>query len=400
MNQSARILGMVLICSMLLTTTGCWSNDEIEELNLYVGLGMDVAQESKFEKQVNEQGGHYPKKKNMTVTVQITPPSSGQKKNQNSSSPQGGKSYLNERLTGDSVVQILRQFALRRERPLIGHHLKVIVLSTELAKKYNLEQLLDYIMRDNDIRPSCLILISHGSAVEALNSSEPGEIPALYLTGLFDNRQLSNKILPAMSLAKLDGMMQSGSSFLLQNVITAEGEHKFSGAGIFKGTSKKWIGSLSQTDLEGLSWITGKVRTGALKTYKPRTGDTITYEPKVTKSKITPIVRGDQISFHVEVASRGALIEDWSSPQHTATESYQDELEGYFEDTVREQIRQVLYKMQETYHVDVAGFGEQLRIKHPRLWKKVEKNWDEAFSKANVTYDVKINITNYGSSMR
>lgn len=203
-----------------------------------------------------------------------------------------------------------------------------------------------------------------------------------------------------MSLVKLDGMMQSGSSFLLQNVITAEGEHKFSGAGIFKGTSKKWIGSLNQTDLEGLSWITGKVRTGALKTYKPRTGDTITYEPKVTKSKITPIVRGDQISFHVEVASRGALIEDWSSPQHTATESYQDELEGYFEDTVREQIRQVLYKMQETYHVDVAGFGEQLRIKHPRLWKKVEKNWDEAFSKANVTYDVKINITNYGSSMR
>lgn len=400
MNQTSRILGMALLGSMLLATTGCWSNDEIEDLNLYVGLGMDVAQESKFERQVNEQGGHYPKEKNMTLTVQITPSVSGQKKNQNSSSPQGSKSYLNERLTGDSVVQILRQFALRRERPLIGNHLKVIVLSTELTKKYSLEQLLDYILRDNDIRPSCLVLISHRSAVEALNSSEPGEIPALYLTGLFNNRQLSNKILPAMSLAKLDGLMQSGSSFLLQNVITAEGEHKFSGAGIFKGTTKKWIGSLSQFDLEGLSWITGKVETGALKTYKPKTGDTITFEPKVTESNITPIVRGDQISFHVDVTTRGALIEDWSSPQQTATEAYQDELQGYFEDMVREQIRQVLYKMQETYHVDVAGFGDRLRIKNPRLWKKVENNWDEAFSNANVTYDVKVNITNYGSSMR
>lgn len=54
-------------------TSGCWSSKEIEDLSVYVGVGLDVAEESKFEKSINEQGGHYPKNNNLTATVQIVP---------------------------------------------------------------------------------------------------------------------------------------------------------------------------------------------------------------------------------------------------------------------------------------------------------------------------------------
>ena len=30
-------------------------------------------------------------------------------------------------------------------------------------------------------------------------------------------------------------------------------------------------------------------------------------------------------------------------------------------------------KMQKDYQVDVAGFGNRLRIEHPRVWEKVKK---------------------------
>ena len=33
----------------------------------------------------------------------------------------------------------------------------------------------------------------------------------------------------------------------------------------------------------------------------------------------------------------------------------------------------MLQKIQKEYQVDIAGFGNQLRIKHPRTWEKVKK---------------------------
>ncbi len=394
---------MLLTLLLLLFTSGCWSSKEIEDLSVYVGLGLDVAEESKFEKSINKQGGHYPKNNVFTATVQIVPRVGGKQEKQNSSTSSSsgsssGQSFLNEQLTGDSLIQIFRQFALRRDRPLIGHHLKVVIVSQELSKKYSLEQLLDFILRDNDIRPSSLVLVSKGRALEALSSNEPGEIPAVYLKGLVDNAYRTNKIIPGVTLAKLDGKMQSGSSFLLQNVLTADGEHKFSGAGIYKGKTKRWIGTLNQTDLEGLSWITGEAQGGALKTYAPKDGHTIVYEIGSTKSKITPQVHGDDISFHVKVESEGQLMEDWSVPEIPATEKYIQELEVQFADTAKEQMHQVLNKMQNTYRVEVGGFGEQLRMKYPKVWKKVKKNWDETFCQIPVTYDVKMKIKDYGSS--
>lgn len=398
MSRFRRQLTIGLSALLLMFTSGCWSSKEIEDLSVYVGVGLDVAEESKFEKSINEQGGHYPKNNNFTATVQIVPRIGPKQDTQKGAGASEGQSFLNERLTGDSLFQIFRQFALRRDRPLIGHHLKVIVVSHELSKKYSLEQLLDFILRDNDNRPSCLLLVSHGTAHEALSSIEPGEVPAFYLKGVVGNSYRSNKILPPVSLAKLDGKMQSGSSFLLQNVLTAEGEHKFSGAGIYKGETKKWIGSINQIELEGLSWITGKAQQGAVKSYAPPNGHTVTYEIKSTKSKIIPLVQGNNISFHVKIKSEGQLMEDWSSPEIPSTDKYIRKLEVQFADTIKEQIQQVMNKMQRTYRVDVAGFGEELRIKYPKVWKKVKKDWDETFSHVPVTYDVKLNIKDSGSS--
>ncbi|SEL22969.1 spore germination protein [Paenibacillus sp. cl141a] len=400
MNRHIRYMSMLSVTVLLLFTTGCWSSNEIEDLSVYVGLGLDVAKESKFEQNINQQGASYPKRKVLTATVQIVPPIAGKNEKQSGSAPSSpSKAYLNEQLTGDSLIQIFRQFSLRRDRPLIGHHLKVIVISSELARKYSLEQVLDFILRDNDIRPSCLIVVSHRSALEALSSTEPGEIPAFYLTGLVDNRYRSNKILPPMSLIKLDSTMQSGKSFLLQNVVTAQSEHKFSGAAIFNGNTKKWIGELSQYEVEGISWIKEDVVGGALKTYTAGDGHSITYEPKNSHSSIIPKVHGDDISFHIKIHSEGRFIEDWSFPEIPTTEQYMRELEQQFEEEARKQIGQALDKMQHVYHVDVGGFGEKLRIKHPGVWRKVKDHWDETFSHVPITYEVHMKITDFGSSI-
>lgn len=392
------LLRVASVLCILLTLSGCWSSREIEDLSLYVGLGIDVGKETEFEKDIAAQGGSYPKKNYVTATVQIAPGFSNSQSSQQSGSPSSGKtSYANEQLSGDSMLQIFRQFALRRDRPLIGHHLKVIVVSKDIAKKYGLDQLLDFVLRDNDIRPNCLVLISHHRALDVLTSQDPSRIPAFYLTGITNNSYLSNKILDPVLLSKLDAQMQSGSSFLLQNVLNSHGEDKFSGGSIFDGKTTKFIGELSQTDLEGLSWLNSKKKGGVIKTHNKQ-GFTVVYEIKKKKVKIIPKVVGNDISFHVKTESEGWLMEDWRAPEEEEKGAYLRELEKEFAELAEQQIRQVLYKLQHTYKVDVADFRDSLRIKEPKTWKKVKDDWDKIFSTVPITYEVKTTITNPGSS--
>ncbi|WP_429375225.1 Ger(x)C family spore germination protein [Paenibacillus sp. DS2015] len=271
------------------------------------------------------------------------------------------------------------------------------MISSELVRRMDLDSLLKFILPDNDIRPSCLVLISKAS--ETLISNQAGEIPALHLKGIVDNQFRTNKILPPMILTKLDGIMNSGASFILQNVVSAKKEVAFAGAAIIKGKINRWIGTLDEEDVEALSWITGKVKGGVIKTYD-KSGEVLTYEIENVNTKIKSKVQGQDISFHVSIESDGRLIENWNTSEVPTDDKFLKEAQGYFEQELKDSLYKVIHKMQEVYHVDVAGFGNRLRIQHPKVWKKVEKEWDETFSQSEITYDVNLNIIDYGSSAK
>jgi len=60
-------------------------------------------------------------------------------------------------------------------------------------------------------------------------------------------------------------------------------------------------------------------------------------------------------------------------------------------------VKRTLKKIQKEYQVDVAGFGNRLKIEYPKVWKKVEKDWDKTFSKVPIKYSVKLTIEDYGT---
>ena len=395
-RNNKRLLSVSLSVLLLLSLTGCWSSNEIEEIGLSVGLALDEGKESTIEKELKEQGGGYTKSDNITLTYQFV-----NAQGKESGSNGGGiqqKPYINISETGDSIHQMTREFSLRKDSPMFSQHLKVIVINSDLARNYSLEQLLDQFLRDNEIRPSCLVFISKEQASETLESKETGEIPAFRLIGIADNEYRTTRILPSISLAKLEGKMQSKSSFLLQNVISTNGEVKFSGAAVIEGKTKKLRGFLKEEELEGLTWITGKGKGGLVKSFDKETSQPIIYEVKSMKSKIIPYVNGNNISFEVNIESEGRLSENWVVSKKTSENKFLKSAEKAAEEEVYRLVNNVLEIMQEDYQVDVAGFGNQLRIKHPKVWEKVKKDWDQTFSEVPIKYKVKINITEYGAS--
>jgi len=391
---------LISICSLLICLTllsGCWSSKEIEERSVYVGMAIDVAEESPDEKQLIAQGGATPVEQILTATIQIVPVKSVQGGKQGGESSGETKKYLNDIQTGDSIFEVLRAYALRRDRAVIGHHLKVIVISTKLAEKVEIENLLDFMLRDNDIRPSCMIFLSRSKAEEALYSNQPDEIPAFHIVDMVRNKFRNNKIMNAMTLTTLDQYMHSKQSYILQNIAATKGETEFSGAGIIKGSTGKWIGNLDQEDVSSIAWILGESAGGLIKT-KNEKDKTIIYEIKSVKSKIKPKVDGTDISFHVDIKTEGRLIETWSSDRDSSEMPVLLEAQDAFVNKLDESLQITINKLQQKYKVDVAGFGKRLRITHPQVWKRVKDDWDEIFSRSKVTYSIDLKITDYGSS--
>lgn len=397
MNQSINKARFSLALSsvlLLLVLTGCWSGHEIEEMGFAVGVALDKGKETKVEKEIEKHGGGYQKRNLITSTYQFVKPElSGKGKG-------GGgqqKAYMNVSETGDSLHQSIREVALRRKRPIIFHHTKVIVVSESLARTYSLKQLLDVYIRDNEMRPSCLVLISKERASETLKSRESGEIPAFVLLGIGDNQYRSSRILPPMPLAILPGKLQSGASFLLPKVVSENGEVKFAGAAVIKGTTKKLRGFLNENELEGLTWITGKVKSGLVKSFDEKTGKPILYEVKSMESNIHPHVKGNNISFDVNIQSKGKLSENWVTSGEPFENKFLKSVEKSTEQEVNRLVKRTLKKIQTDYQADVAGFGNRLKIEYPKVWKKVEKDWDKTFSKIPIKYSVKLTIEEYGT---
>ena len=102
------------------------------------------------------------------------------------------------------------------------------------------------------------------------------------------------------------------------------------------------------------------------------------------------------ISFHVDIESEGDLVENWNTKEALDTQ-FIDRLETTIENEVKKIVGQVLKKIQHDYKADVAGFDESFRLTYPHLWKRVKNNWDDTFSKADITYSVNVTITHFGT---
>ncbi|WP_379146417.1 Ger(x)C family spore germination protein [Paenibacillus sp. sgz500992] len=390
-----RILLLAVLLIQSIGLSGCWSSSPIENLNMEVAVALDVADETPIEEDFEHEGGGYPKHKRMSCTYQfIVPQGSVGSKKEGASS----RNFYNMTETGDSIFEAVRELSLRTNRPPIGHHLKVIVIGEQLARSTKLSELIDFFSRDNDIRPSVLILVSKGKASDVLNNVLPGQTPAFVLEGIFGNRDRNLRIWEPVSIAKAAGPLHGKTTFMLQNVIAAKNEMKFAGAGVIKGETGKLQGFLNEEELEGVVWLTGKGKGGVLKTTEDGSGRLITYEVKSMGSKIKAKVEEGNISFAVKIESTGRYAETFAHGGQKLDAAYMKQDELVLQDKVKEMAGASVETMQQKLHADAAGFGKTLRIQHPAVWRKVKGNWDDTFSRVPITIDVKLHIEEYGAS--
>jgi len=374
--------------------TGCWSSKEIEDLGIIVGTSLDL--ETGDVSSEEQQDARYANRDLLTITNQFITSETTVSGTKEGTLPE--KAYKNVTETGDAVLPTLRNMLLKVDKRSFAEHSKVIIIGEDLASTVNLQQTLDFFLRELEIRPSGLLLIAQNRASQALETNEPTKIPAFQLVEMMEGHERTTKILPPMTVAKLEGKLYSDSSFLLQNVLAEDGEVRFAGAAVIEGKTKKLRGFLNESDLEGIAWITGEGKGGLVKGFDEESGAPIIYEIISAKSKIIPLIKDDQISFTIKIQTEGRISEHWVLSDKAFDNRFLKKAEKVFEKEIERLVKKVLEKTQHEFQTDVAGFGNKIRIDYPKVWQKIKKDWDQTFSEVPITCEVNVTIKDYGTS--
>ncbi len=383
MRTNRRKAAILLLIGGLMLITGCWDRNEIEETGIVLGIGIDIAKGESDEK-----------KPKLQMLHQFAMP------NQFSvnASDKVQKDYVNMTSVGPIVFDNIRELSTMSSRPPNYEHLRIIVISEEAARKINLQNLINFFLRNTETRRTIRVAIARGKASDIFQKQKNAKNPSFELRELTDNYRKSLRMPPGLTIGNMSERLTGETSFVMQSVTKLSQETKLSGGAIIKGSTARLVGMLNELEAVGLNWLLGDNHSnGIVEGEEPQSGALLGYEVRSMSSSIKPVVNGERISFQVEIRTTGKLREDWAFPGDAFDSGFIERAEEATAAMIKQLAEKALDKTQHQFKVDVAGFGKRLSIKHPALWKRVKENWDERFAGIPVSISVKVDIQEFGT---
>ncbi len=394
MKKTKRTFMFSLLLSLIMIT-GCWDRVELEDIGIVLGVAIDESATKAAKKQEKEElKGQAKERKHILMVHHFIIPQEVEGKTRTGKN----KPYSNVINEGETIFEIIRELSTRVARPPNYEHLKVIVISEEIARSTDLRDIINFFLRNPESRRTIKMLIAKGKARETFEKKPPIMAnPALKMAKMIENTRKTLRMAPEMTLGDMSEKLTSETSFVMQRVVTSKTGTKIAGATVINGKTHKMVGWLGEDEMEGLNWMSGKGKAGIVKGTDQKTGKTMVYEVGKMRSRIKPKVQGNNISFTVDIETEGSLREDWLEPGNAFKENLIKRAEKAAEMEIKRLTQKALTKTQKKFKVDVAGFGKQLSIYYPKVWKEVKKDWDKHFSKIPVDINVKVQISEFGT---
>ncbi|WP_085449837.1 Ger(x)C family spore germination protein [Halalkalibacter krulwichiae] len=164
---------------------------------------------------------------------------------------------------------MMRQIASKRSRKLNLEHMKNIIINEELVREEHvLEYILDFFLRDHEVRRRTNVIISQGEASEILQDKLPlEEMPSISIMHIGENEKNVAQMLPQQMLGTIQAYVMEEASFLLPRIVKGpEKDLKMAGAAIFLGKSNHLIGLLGEEDVRGYKLVIGEYGNGTIET--------------------------------------------------------------------------------------------------------------------------------------
>ncbi|KYG28254.1 Ger(x)C family spore germination protein [Alkalihalobacillus trypoxylicola] len=367
-----RKIGFLMMCVFFLF--GCWDSRNIEQISIVVGMGLEVSEEND---------------EDIRLLAQYILPS------ESSEFGNTEKKQVTISTEGYTLHEALRKVSLM-DNPILTDHMLVLIIHEDTLEKWNLNQFISQLIKDDHTRRSVFVFLSKQPIKELFEIDTPkGMIPSRIIEELLRNKDRSVEILDKVTLGKVSGSLQANQSFVLQSISSRENRLELSEARVIeKGQIKN--GSLSLEEISGLNWLIGDIQGGVEEINLK--GDRYSLEIfDANLEKMSMSEKEDKIHIDIRVSTEGRLSEDWNMNEDAFDELYIKEIENGFKEEIEKKVFHIIDKLQNDYQTDPIGFFKYARIKLPSFWEQHEEEWNQYFSEAEINFSADVKITDFGS---
>ncbi|MGO4734625.1 Ger(x)C family spore germination protein [Paenibacillus sp. 2KB_22] len=389
MNKCFRlILCMTFLLPLL---TGCWDRQELNELGIMLGLGVDKDGDL------------------IKVSAQVVVP------NEVSSKSGGGNGtpVTQYEASAPTLFEAIQKLTETSPRRIFMAHIRVLVFGEEYARKEGIYDVIEALMREPTARPDYYVMVARNTtASKVLDTLTPLEnLPAEKLFNSLDvsaktwsptttvtgdqlmEYMLAPGIQPVITGVEIIGNSQKSGS--KENIATIKSPARLNSTGLSVFKKDKLIGWLTEDESKGYNYIRNNV-VSTIGHLPCRKGGNVTFKTLRTKTKRKAKIIKDQPVVHIKiknVSSIGAV----ECGVRIGSMKTLKELEKDSEELLMELMEKSINSVRRKFHVDIFGFGQEVYHADPAFFKKVEKDWDQYFENLDVTYEANVQIKRVGT---
>jgi spore germination protein KC len=367
--------GLSTLCLMLIwILSGCWNYRSLSELAIVAGLAVDM----------DTMTGEY---RLVCETVDM----SGDVKT-------GLKSKLIES-TGKTIFDAARNAKMRLQKRLYFGNIQIVVISEELAKDGHIMHLIDWFLRDAELRETSYILVSQEKtaadilSVKGIDSSIVSyEIQSIIIDDQTATSSTHNHMLYEIYdtlNTEEDNLTLSAFHIVYNNTVPSI---EVNGTAVFK--KENLIGYLTPEESKYLLFILNEVKGGILTLSQlGQAMDDTSLEISENKTKLSFTVQDGKLIVSINTETRVYLAE--IAEQFDAMDADKvTSLEAVAGAKLKQGIEDVIKRVQTEYRSDIFGFGSMIHKKDSKLWSSISKYWDDLFPTIQIMVHSKVNIVN------
>ncbi len=416
------------LLALALATSGCVQSAEVNRLALIDLMALDAAPDGQ-----------------VRVTAQVIMPTRlgvGPA----SAAGEGAPFFLVES-TGRTVAEAVSNLQKKVPRQVFLEHMQLLVIGDELARR-GLFPVIDFLVRDQEIRTDLLVAVTPGTGAELLNIASP--LPAV--PGEAWNDLIRHERLVVSSVRNLFvALGEEGQEPFLTAVAPSSvqepgggsplGDMELIGAGVMRGD--RLAGYLDRDEAIGLQLLlddrprsvvsvtaqavlaqmggaaAARVRGGEDEGEDDPGGSGGAGDPTIggetrghqpvhpwdytslrlrrVNTSLSPVsAEPPTLRFEarlvLDIVNTASLL-DVENPDVAAA------LERALADLFESYVRAAVSKMQ-AMNADAAGFGAVFRRSRPHWWRAMRERWPELFPQAQVLYDIEVAVVRTGLATR
>ncbi|SET17008.1 spore germination protein [Oceanobacillus limi] len=384
-NRKRRYPIIPLFC--LLICSGCWDSQDLESRAFNYVVAIDLADKSRSD--------HF----QITVTNQFVVPAGVGTSTVESAGQR--QAFRNVSSSGESLVDINREISTMLSRTISSQHLKVILISSEVAKQPELfGKIMDFFLRDREMRRGMKVAFVEGNAAQLLQvKPEHINIPGEYMEQLLENHSNAGTIEPLKVGDVQEGLLSDLNFIAPRLKATEDMNIEFDGISVYNSRLNQLTGSLDREETKGLNFLLGKVKDGTIKV-NLRENIAVIENLDLSHQVSADVKDETNIRFTIDLFVSGSIAEVFGQEDVT-NDTILKELETAYQKAVEKKAKETIQIVQEELQTDALRLDRYLMQHHYQLWKKIRKNWDTRenyFSNSEIKVNVETNIEHPGTS--